>query len=362
MRSLRVRAGAILAALAIALSGSVANALEVRDLYLIEVPIKSQSDQERAQAIRTGLAQVVVRVTGASGALTDSYVAQQLTRAQDYVQQFNFVTTEKRGESGDIETIKKLKLQFDETLVNGLLRGARLPIWGSNRPSLMLWIVQEQDGRRALVGADEQDAITEAVSGAAELRGVPVVFPLLDLEDQASLTPLDAWGLFQQRIETASLRYAPAAILAGRMFQDGAGRWQGSWLFIFNERAIRFSMSGAGLDADITAAIDKAADQLAAYYAVSTSPLERARLQVSVSGIDTIGDYDRVSRYLGRLAAVSSHGINRVVEDQIVFTVDTDVSQAKFREELALDNKLAPMEEDGELATPGAILRYRWRR
>ncbi len=360
-RTLATRAGIICLALVAWLASPVVSALEVRDLYLIEVPVQSQSDNERAKAVRKGLEQVVVRVTGASAAAQDTYVIKQLARAQDYLQQFNYVTREEVGESGDVESIKKLKLQFDETLVNGLLRDARLSIWGGNRPSLMLWVVREQDGRRAIMGAGEQDAFTETVAAASAMRGVPVIFPLLDLEDQVNLTALEAWGLFQDRIEQASVRYSPAAILAGRTFQDASGRWQGSWLFIFNGRAFRFNMSGADLEDDITVAIDNAADRLAEYYAVSTSYSDHARLQVSVVGIDSIVDYDRVTNYLGRLAAVSGVGIARVVEDQIVFAIDTDVSQEKFKEELALDNKLSPLEDEEVRPGQDAIIRYRWR-
>ena len=346
---------------ALGLSGGIASALEVRDLYLIEVPVASQSDSERTKAVRKGLEQVIVRVTGASTATTDTYITQQLTRAQDYLQQFNYVSVEELGESGELEVIRKLKLQFDESLVNDLLRAARLSIWGSNRPSLLLWVVREQDGQREFIGADERDLFTHAISTASGMRGVPIVYPLLDLEDQVNLSPLEAWGLFQDRIEQASVRYAPAAILAGRAFQDAAGNWQGSWLFIFNDRTFRFQMSGASLDGDIRAAIDEAADQLAEYYAVNTLFADRARLQMSVIGIDSVTDYDRVSKYLDRLAAVSGIGVAWIMEDEIVFTIDTDVSRDKFREELALDNKLSPVVDVGVDPGPDAIIRYRWR-
>ena len=99
------------------LAGRNTWAVEVRDLYLMEVPVESQSDSARARAVRKGLEQVIVRVTGSSSAADNSYIRQRLAGANDYLQQFSYVTVEEPGADGEMASVRKLKLQFDEILI-----------------------------------------------------------------------------------------------------------------------------------------------------------------------------------------------------------------------------------------------------
>jgi len=95
-------------------------------LYTGQVPVASQSDAERAEALKTALGQVIVRVSGDSSALTRGDVAKAVADAERYVQQFSYqqdIVTE----AGQTQVRLTLVAHFDRDAVDRLLRGAGSP-------------------------------------------------------------------------------------------------------------------------------------------------------------------------------------------------------------------------------------------
>ena len=94
-------------------------------LYTGQVPVGSQSDAERTEALKSALAQVVIRVCGDSGALAKADVAKAVADAERYVQQFSYrqdVVTE----GGQTQVRLTLVAQFDRDAVDQLLRNLGL--------------------------------------------------------------------------------------------------------------------------------------------------------------------------------------------------------------------------------------------
>lgn len=89
-------------------------------LYTGQVPVGSQSDAERTEALKTALAQVVIRVSGDSGALAKADVAKAVADAERYVQQFSY-QQEIVTEGGQTQVRLTLVAQFDRDAVDQLL-------------------------------------------------------------------------------------------------------------------------------------------------------------------------------------------------------------------------------------------------
>ncbi len=94
-------------------------------LYTGQVPVGSQSDAERTEALKTALAQVVIRVSGDSGALAKADVAKAVADAERYVQQFSY-QQEIVTEGGQPQVRLTLVAQFDRDAVDQLLRNLGL--------------------------------------------------------------------------------------------------------------------------------------------------------------------------------------------------------------------------------------------
>ena len=122
-----------------------------------------------------------------------------------------------------------------------------MPVWGPERPLTLLWVaVDDGVGGRALLGANETTelgapttpqmtalltTVREEIVAAADERGLPIAWPLLDLEDLNAVTFTDVWGGFEDRIVAASTRYRADAVLIGRVRPGLAGN-EVEWLFV----------------------------------------------------------------------------------------------------------------------------------
>lgn len=84
--------------------------------YTGEAPVDSQSDEERAGALRTALANVVVAQTGDSGLLARPDVAKAIEQAERYVLQYQY----RRGDDAGAKYL--LVAQFDSAAVNQMLQ------------------------------------------------------------------------------------------------------------------------------------------------------------------------------------------------------------------------------------------------
>jgi hypothetical protein len=88
--------------------------------YTGEAPVNSQSDEERAQALKTALANVVIDQTGDSGVLARSEVAAAVAKADRYVLQFRYKAN--AGSADGARPPLILVAEFDASAVDDMLQ------------------------------------------------------------------------------------------------------------------------------------------------------------------------------------------------------------------------------------------------
>jgi hypothetical protein len=127
-----------------------------------------------------------------------------------------------------------LDITFNRTAVNKLLQDNALSLWGSNRAETLIWIafqsrrirltgdfddhLCQRQGKRlhtALTPLVRHHQIAQALKVASIQWGVPLLFPLLDMEDRRSLPMAEHWGLFPAAVAKASGRFGVGAPPAG---------------------------------------------------------------------------------------------------------------------------------------------------
>ena len=331
-------------------------AVEITDLYQVDVKVDDQSAGQRRQAIRDGFSELIVRVTGADQALADERVRTAARNPDRYIQKFNYYTKT----VGD-ESHQYLQLDFNAGLINELVRRAGLTLWDKSRPSLLVWLAHNQDGERSLLGgdADADSLLSDGLKQAARTRGLPLVLPLLDFEDQLALPVSAMWGLFEDKITAASARYNTEAVLAGRVFQVGENAWQGRWLLLFNGKVNSFSYSGDSQQDFMDFGMARAAEQLAGYYAVNTAEGAGNQWAIKVSGVDSLNDYATVTAYLAQFSLVKHLFVSAVNGPQLDILISTEGTLAQLQSALALDNKLQRLVDAGDITT-GFTTHYQW--
>ena len=274
-------------------------AATVPDLYSVTVVPDPSARDQREAATQAAMAQLLIRVTGSRNAPLDPAAQRLLAAPADYLSSYGL---DRQG---------RAIVGFRRGAVERVLTEAGLPVWGPERPLTLLWVaVDDGVGGRALL-ADEKTELDAATTpqmaelletvraeivAAAEERGLPVAWPLLDLEDLNAVTFTDVWGGFDDRIVAASVRYRADAVLIGRVRPGLAGH-EVEWLFVH----------GVERQALPVAAVRDGLDVAADRYAADLSTIGGATFaSLTVRDVLTPADYGRVMSYLERQSVLES--------------------------------------------------------
>jgi len=333
-----------------------AEAGEVERLYEAKIAVTGQGDVERMAVIREGMLLVLTRVSGRRDIEALAEVGQALNNAMRYVQQFNYRVLDlemiELSETGE-EYKQELRIRFDDRAINTVLLDAGLPIWGRGRPSLLVWLAVEDARERYLLGGDTQQPLRDMLESQAQQRGVPLLFPLLDLEDQTSLKFADVWGDFQDDIQAASQRYQAEGILVGRLYRQTESEWRARWTLYEGGKSTskhnnvaqsqRWMTTAVGKEQLMKAAIDDSADILGLRFARSASEVDADMLLVSVSDITTLEAYARTLKYLSSLDMVAETAVKSVAGSDIVYGLTIKGNEEHLRQSIAFGDTLAPL-------------------
>lgn len=325
-------------------------AVEVTGLYEAEVPVVDQRAAARGEAARAALAEVLAKVTGDADAPRRPAVQSLLQRAEQWLQRYQYRVAP--GGAGQI-----FVASFDRQAINQRIYEAGLPVWGSNRPQILLWLAVEDGGARALVGGEQRPEVQALVADQARRHGLPVILPLLDSQEQSAPSLSEVWGQFVEPVQWASERYQSDAVLLGRIYSIGPNRWRGRWT-LRHAGSTRSWEGGEGGVADVIAAgLNEVMGHFAKRYALTLAPGAGDTATLVVSEVAKLQDYARVSRYLSSLDAVSAVAVDGVEGDTLVLRLQIRGDVQGLTRLLALGKVLAPSQE-GALAGADNALRY----
>lgn len=316
-----------------------ATAVPVDNLYSAQVEVESQSAADREAGVRNALAAVLVKLTGDRQAAQRPEAQLMLKQAERYVEQYQY--SEKRTPSAQTGQGELLWVGFDADAVTRSLQDSGLPIWGRNRPFLIMWVGVEESGRRYLLDPGTKPDLREAVEMAAAARGLLVSLPLMDLEDQAAIDAADVWGNFSDRIDKASNRYRANGILVGRIHREPGGQWRGRWSFEEGGTSHQWEGRSESLRGALTSGVDGTADFLAHRYAqVLTASTEE--LIFAVEGVVSTERYAQVLRYLDSLESIGEVRVAAVEGDRVTFQLRLRTDREGFGRSVALGDVLVP--------------------
>ena len=334
----------------LALSGW-AKAVEVKDLYRSVAEVPDRSDASLRQGNQQALAEIVIRVSGESRALEVPDIQQAMEAPDRYIEQFSFDRQVKANpDTGLPEQAFLLNVAFNARAINQLIRRAGLPIWASNRAEVLLWLVVEDEAGRRLVTADSAPEIVAILTRQAGRRGLPIAFPINDLEDQLAVTSGDVWGMFMDPIIAASQRYAPGAILMGKVYPPIEGKVRAAWAYRMDDNQEFLETQGELLDTVLAQAINLSADRLAGKYAVVLGEGDADYIWLAVEGVATLTDFAELTAYLDKLLAVKQANLDRLQEANTRFRVYLESDVENLKQLLKLDKKLIELETATEPA------------
>ena len=334
-------------------------AAKVSDLYQVDVPVNGQERTERDQAVSRAMSEVLVRVTGQRKALAHPAIKAELKRATNYLQGYSYSREEKGGQKQLL-----LMTSFDEQAITRLLREKGLAIWGGNRPTTLIWLAIQDGTRREIQGSGSNTALQGKINKVLDQRALPVIFPVMDFEDNLAISAVDVWGLFSSKLSSASSRYGSESVLGGRLaVKDTAAgrRYNGRLVLLFRNQRFDANIENLSAGGVALAMADLVGTTLSGHYAV-TSGDGSAKLVLVISDISDTRAYAGAIAYVEGLTAVREATVRKVAGNQLELELTIDGTVDQLSDSIALERRLQQVASDIKPVSGSGqrYLHYRW--
>lgn len=318
---------------------NTAFAVRMASIYQAEIPVATQSVADRNQVLSKALLEVLVKASGNDQIVDNTEIMSSLERAPKLIQEFSYYTP-KQPINGKPYV---LRVVFDANGVNRLLRSASVQAWGSNRPLILAWVDYEVPGKAGeIIDSSSQNKILEIVKKAANRRGLPIVFPSMDLTDINNVTLNDIVTMKIPTLQEASKRYLSDAIVIIRVFKS-TSEYTAQAKLVFGNHIWDWEMIGKNRPDLLEALVDNITEELAGRYGNEDSKTIKTRLTLTVTGIMQEDDYNQMLDYVKHLLPVASLEVAKIVGTQVTLSVSLRSTRDAFMQLLSLGNKLTPM-------------------
>lgn len=318
------------------LAGQVqARSLGMESLGAVQVEVENREQAERLRAFGAAMRLLVVRLTGDSDMARDSRVTGWLSQAPQYVRQYRY--------EEDTNGRLTLVVQFDAVETERQLLSMGLPIWQADRPDLLLWLAVQGDGERRLVGAQEDYKPLAHVFELANLRGIPLLLPILDLEDQAGVRVTDVLAGFTEGPLQASARYQPDGVVLASL-QPRGNAWAARIQLLMEGVERRWENQSSLPEQALGEAFLQMSDALGRQFARSGVGPGQDAIQVRVQGLRNFDDYVRVRNHLASLPPVMSVQARDLMGDGAQFLVQLRTDASDFERAVRQGAMLAPLD------------------
>ncbi len=362
-------------------------ALQVNGLYEQRVAIANESDTERDRAFREALEAVLLKITGERRWLEHPVLQQAVRNAQSYVEGISYASetveviadelprpadpeTDQAGQvdpelaASSLPALREqryIDVNFAASLLDELLASANIPVWDSNRPSVLAWMVlQNAEGERSMLTADSNPRIIAIIQDFVTERGLPIIFPVLDFEDRRALSEEALWTQDEAVISVASSRYGADSVLSGRLLFTASGELVGLWQFIFQGQVEVFDGYDEELAGYLNAPLDRITNQLASYFAIVPETSSQQVVRLRVEGIKDLSGYSALVSYVSSLGLVQSVSMAALDGERLELQLGLLGDPQQLFELIALDRDLLPI--TSSQLDPRTVLHYRWTR
>ena len=332
-------------------------AVLVHNLNAAQIPVKNRSHHSLGAALPHALAQALVKISGNQSITTVPTVRSQLNNASRYLQSYSYTTKLRAGGS-----VLYLQTQFDYAALTKLLRRLGQPIWRADRPLVLAWLqVQNPQQGDFIVSADNDGQLVQQVKTAADIRGIPLLLPMMDLADQNFVTPF-ANTFNDTQLQALASRYQAPVIFAAKIQQTLNQQWQAQWLLVFNNAPLNWTTHAASLSDLVKQGVNKLADLLANQLAVNSSSRLQSDVILEVSNVNRLRDYVLVLKRLRQLSVVGHVQLTRMHGSRLLLQLSVTGGEEGLRDALNLSQHFKPISSALIAGSDNANLYYRWRR
>lgn len=304
--------------------------------YEAEIPLATRDAAAEEAGLRAALRVVLMRLTGDAQPEKARGTAALLESAKQYVARYQF---KEAGEPGQGSV---LWAAFDRSMLDSALRAAGVRVWTGERPNVLIWLAADNAGSRTLVGDDGDDYIPPLRARAKD-RGISLLIPLLDLEDEAQIGAQAVFDRANEKILSGSQRYGTETILAAALSAPQPGQWQAQWQLFLKGQPDGWSTQGSDLTTVLQQGLDGAVDRIVANRPSKKPATVNTSTVLTVEGIASYEQYQRVLQYLRSLDRVKSVTVAGMDPAATAFTLSIATDTAALEQTLAQGGVLTPV-------------------
>ncbi len=324
--------------------------------YETEVPVRNQTEPERNRALARALLQVLSKATGDAAVGQRAGVRDELARAKDLVESFDYRQDEGVSAAGAPSFQTVMVVRFDQQEVDDLADMLGLPRWAQPRPKPVLWLAIDDGSGPRLVALAQYNA-ARSVIDRAKLRGYALGLPNGSAAEQAMVGAI--WRGDAAAVAAMSRRYSPPMQLIGKL-QRSAGGWKADWTFVDHGKVLsQWATTSTDARQAMAGGADGAADALFKRYAKAGSSGASGRYLVRVIGINSGDDYLRLMGYLERASVVRSIQLRQATAAGLELDVQLASGLANFTRYVGRSHVLLPVASEGVEAGAGASATFR---
>ncbi|MDX6017914.1 MULTISPECIES: DUF2066 domain-containing protein [Shewanella] len=317
---------------------TLVQAVEVKQLDEATVAVGSRSSAEKSKGLKKALEDVILKNSGSRSALESPEIQAKLANADALVSQFGYLDTEEG---------LKLKANFEHRKIVDMLREAGLPVWGKQRPLTLFWLSTDINNERVILSDDSSAEERKAFADASMERGVPLMFPLMDLDDLMRINVNDVRGLFADTVATASTRYQADFFAMGALEANGSEFNYQLVLYpktdisqSFGQPLLNRQGQAASKDEAVAEMMLSLSDYFVSRYAIADSG-DGLLSKVRFTGISQMKQLVEIEAFLNQLSAVREASLSTLQGDSATFKVQLFGSEDDLKNLLRLEPRLS---------------------
>jgi uncharacterized protein len=351
-------------ALSLLLFTSLSHGVEIAKLDEAEVVVESRANDVKAKALGQALASVFLKNSGMPSVLAHPLVKMQLKQPEVLLVQYGY--TEVNGEL-------ILTASFDHQRVINTLRQADLPVWGSQRPLTLFWLVLDDGVDKVLLADSSVSELRLELELSSRNNGIPVLLPVMDLDDLMAVNVTDVRGMFVEPVSKASNRYQ--ADYFTLVDFDKQGEQIHFTLALYDKTRtngvlmplLRHQGQAADYQKAAKDVIEKLANYFVSQYAIAATG-EGNETEVTFMGVSKMTQTVALESYLRQLSAVKNIKVNQIKGDRIRYQLELFGTVEDLQRLLNLDPRLNAIDSQGGVddyyapqSTSAQELLYQWR-
>lgn len=315
-------------------------------LYQAEVPVNSQGESERRNAISRALVSVLAKLSGDRNVVNRPGVRAEVRNAQRYVDGYDYRQDRGTSPTGAPTFRSMLVVRFKDEEVDSLMGMLGVPVWPQPRPKPVVWLAIDDGSGPRLVGLAQTSVARPLLDRAVE-RGFQLGLPSGSAAEQALVGAIGRQDT--AAVARASARYRPPMQLIGKLYRakGGGAGWTADWVFVDDGRVLsKWSSSDVDARRAMAAGADGAAAALTKRYAKAPASGPAGTYRVLFTGIDSTDDFLRLSSALQGMTVVRRITPVRAVGSTLEVDLELLSGVSGFRRMLDGDSPIAGGEGD----------------